>query len=133
MSQTITATTGRTGSSPVPGIMRYVLIIRTDESAAVSAQERSLREEQAAAFQAEQRLRGTSAGGEVLQPAQTATWVRCWPGGDVEVGHGPPAGGNEQISGFFVIDCFDLSEAIRAATEVPAAWYGTIEIRPVAQ
>jgi hypothetical protein len=133
MSKTITASTGRTGSSPVPGIMRYVLIIRTDESAAVSAQERSWREQQAAAFQAEQRLRGMSAGGELLQPAQTATWVRCWPGGDVEVGHGPPAGGNEQMSGFFVIDCAGRCEAIRAATEVPAAWYGTIEIRPVAQ
>jgi hypothetical protein len=133
MSQTITATTGRTGSSPSPGIMRYVLMIRTDESAAVSAQERSWRERQAAAFQAEQRLRGISAGGELLQLAQMATWVRCWPGGDVEVGHKPPAGSNEQISGFFVIDCVDVREAIMVATEVPAAWYGTIEIRQVAQ
>jgi hypothetical protein len=49
------------------------------------------------------------------------------------VGHRPPAGGNEQISGFFVIDCVDVREAIRAATEVPAAWYGTIEIRQVVQ
>ena len=133
MSQTITATTGRTGSSPVPGITRYVLIIRTDETADISARERSWREQQAAGFQAGQRLRGMSAGGELLQPAQTGTWVRCWPGGDVEVGNSPPAGGNEQISGFFVVDRVDLSEAIRAATEVPAAWYGTIEIRPVAR
>lgn len=127
------ATTGRTGLSPAPGTMRYVLIIRADERAAVSAEERAWRQQQAAAFRARQRSRGMSAGGELLQAAQTATWVRCWPGGDVDVSYRPPAGEDEQIAGFFVIDCADLGEAISTATEVPAAWYGTIEIRPVAQ
>jgi hypothetical protein len=32
---------------------------------------------------------------------------------------------------FFVVDCKDLDEAITIATKVPAAWYGTVEVRPV--
>jgi hypothetical protein len=29
------------------------------------------------------------------------------------------------------VNCKDLDEAIETATTVPAAWYGTIEVRPV--
>jgi len=43
---------------------------------------------------------------------------------------GPFAETKEQIVGFFVVGCKDLAEAIEAATTVPAAWYGTIEVRP---
>jgi hypothetical protein len=28
------------------------------------------------------------------------------------------------------VDCKDLDEAIEVAAAVPAAWYGTIEVRP---
>jgi hypothetical protein len=28
-------------------------------------------------------------------------------------------------------DCKDLDEAIEVATRVPAAWYGTVEVRPI--
>jgi hypothetical protein len=39
----------------------------------------------------------------------------------------------EQISGFFIVECKDLDEAIDVATRVPAAWYGATEVRPVSE
>jgi len=66
-----------------------------------------------------------------LHPAETATTVRCWDGGDVVIADGPFARTSEQIVGFFVVDCTDLDEAIETAASVPAAWYGTIEVRRV--
>jgi hypothetical protein len=44
---------------------------------------------------------------------------------------GPFAGTREQITGFAVVDCKDLDEAIEVAAGIPAAWYGAIEVRQV--
>jgi hypothetical protein len=49
----------------------------------------------------------------------------------VHQSHGPYAVTREQIGGFFVIECKDLDAAIEVASEVPAAWYGTVEVRPL--
>jgi len=68
-----------------------------------------------------------------MHPAQAATTVRCWDGGDIMVSDGPFAATREQISGFFIVECKDLDEAVDVAASVPAAWYGTVEVRPVAE
>jgi hypothetical protein len=47
------------------------------------------------------------------------------------ISDGPFAKTREQIAGLFIVECKDLGEAIEVATTVPAAWYGTIEVRPV--
>jgi len=111
--------------------MHYALFIRDDEGAAISPQERSRRAAGLTAFRQEMQACGTLVGGEQLQPAGTAATVRCWDGGDIVVGRGPLAGAREQIAGFLVVDCKDLDDAIGVATRIPAAWYGTIEVRPV--
>jgi hypothetical protein len=49
------------------------------------------------------------------------------------IADGPFAQTREQVSGVFIVDCKDLDEAIDVATRVPAAWYGTVEVRPVDQ
>jgi hypothetical protein len=77
------------------------------------------------------RARGVLVGSELLQPAEAAVTVRAWDGGDIEITNGPAARPKEQITGVFTVDCGDLDEAIEVATKIPAAWYGTIEIRPV--
>jgi len=110
--------------------MRYAMLVCADESARVSAEERARREAAFIGFLDELRERGVLRAGERLHRAETATTVRCWDGGDVVTADGPFAETKEQIVGFFVMDCKDLAEAIDAATTVPAAWYGTIEIRP---
>jgi hypothetical protein len=111
--------------------MRYAMLVCADESARVSDQERARRKAAFIRFLDEMRERGTLHAGERLHRAEAATTVRCWEGGDVVIADGPFAETKEQIVGFFVMDCKDLAEAIDAATTVPAAWYGTIEVRPV--
>ena len=75
--------------------------------------------------------RGALLASEQLHRTETATRVRCWDGGDVMVTDGPFAETKEQIAGLFIVECKDLDEAIEVATAVPAAWYGTVEVRPV--
>ena len=111
--------------------MRYALLTCTDESAVISDEERSWRAAALTSFEDQMRERGVLPATEHLHPAETATTVRCWGGGDVIIADGPFAATREQIVGFFVVDCKDLDEAIETAAAVPAAWYGTIEVRPV--
>jgi hypothetical protein len=110
--------------------MRYVLLISNDETAAISLQERSRRDAAFGWFQEQMRTRGTQVLGERMQPSETAMTVRCWEGGDVIVSAGSNALPTEQVTGVFVVDCADLDAAIEVATAIPAAWYGTVEVRP---
>jgi hypothetical protein len=115
--------------------MRYALLVYQDETAVISDEERSRRDAALAAFQEDMHEHGGLLGGELLHPAATAATVRCWDGGDVIVADGPPARPTdarppEQLAGFFIVDGQDLDEAITMATRVPAAWYGTVEVRP---
>ena len=111
--------------------MRYALLTCTDESAVLSDEERSWRATALTSFEDEMRGRGVLLASEHLRPADTATTVRCWDGGDVIIANGPFAGTREQIGGMFVVECKDLDAAIEVATRVPAAWYGTVEVRPL--
>jgi hypothetical protein len=113
--------------------MRYALLIRTDESAAISAEERARRAAALGSFTGEMEERGTLVASEQLHRTETAITVRCWDGGDVMITDGPFAETNEQIAGMLIVECKDLDEAIEVATAVPAAWYGTVEVRPVRQ
>ena len=110
--------------------MRYALLIGADENEAVSPEETAERLEEFDAFIAEMSERGVLLGGERLRPVTTSTTVRVRSGGLV-VADGPFAETKEQIAGFFLVDCKDLDEAIEVAQRVPAARWGTIEVRPV--
>jgi hypothetical protein len=65
-----------------------------------------------------------------MQPADAATTVRVQDGRTL-VTDGPFAETKEQLGGVFITDLPDLDEAIRIAALVPAAEYGTLEIRPL--
>jgi hypothetical protein len=82
-------------------------------------------------FTDEMTARGTLLASEQLHRTETATRVRCWDGGDVMISDGPFAETAEQIAGLYIVECKDLDEAIEVAIAVPAAWYGTVEVRPV--
>jgi hypothetical protein len=99
--------------------MRYVLLIREDESAVAGPQERSRRLAGLAAFRRGLEERGALVGAEELDPAETAATVRCWDGGDIVTTSGPFAGSREQITGFAVVDCKDLDEAIEMPRGFP--------------
>lgn len=69
---------------------------------------------------------------EPLHPAHTATTVRVR-GGQVHLYDGPFAETKELLAGFYLVDAKDLNEAIRIASGIPPAKYGSIEVRPVRQ
>jgi hypothetical protein len=68
--------------------------------------------------------------GEGLQPVQSATTLRRR-GGRVETIDGPFAETREHLGGFYLIQAADLDAALRFAAEIPAARYGSVEVRPV--
>ena len=72
-------------------------------------------------------------GGAALYPTTTATTVRVTggPGGQVVTSDGPFAESKEVLTGFYLLDCADLDEAVRWAAQIPAAWTGQVELRPV--
>ena len=69
-------------------------------------------------------------GGEPLHNPDTATTVRVRKG-EVALYDGPYAETKEQLAGFYLVDAADLNEAIRIASGIPPAKYGSIEVRPV--
>lgn len=72
-------------------------------------------------------------GGAALYQTSTATTVRVTGarGGDVVTSDGPYAETKEALTGFYLIEAADLDEAVRIAADLPAAWDGAVEVRPV--
>src|SRR5690242_9829721 len=72
-------------------------------------------------------------GGAALYPTTTATSVRLQggPDGEVVTSDGPFAETKEVLTGFYLLECADLDEAVRWAAKIPAVRTGTVEVRPV--
>ena len=72
-------------------------------------------------------------GGAALHPTSTATTVRVKGarGGDVVTTDGPFVESKEALTGFYLLECADLDEAVQLAARIPAAWDGAVEVRPV--
>lgn len=72
-------------------------------------------------------------GGAALYPTSTATTVHVegGKGGRVVTTDGPFAETKEVLTGFYLMECADLDEALRWAAQIPAAWKDTVEVRPV--
>lgn len=116
--------------------MRYALLVYADQSgwASIPADEaRRLREESmprwTAMFEELARVDPASSGVELAAAAE-AKVVRVR-NGERLVTDGPFAETKEVVGGVFLTDLSDLDEAIRIASLVPAAEYGSIEIRPL--
>ena len=70
-------------------------------------------------------------GGAALYPTSTATTVRVdSKGGTPLTTDGPYAETKEALTGFYLLECADLDEAVRVAATIPAAWDGVVEVRP---
>jgi hypothetical protein len=78
------------------------------------------------------RANGHSAGGEALQPPETALTL-YWKNGKVATTDGPYAETKEQLGGIGVLEARDMSHAVQLMAQHPSLKYGNIwEIRPVA-
>jgi hypothetical protein len=86
--------------------------------------------EQLAAWIEEMVARGVLVHGDRLRPTADATTVRVT-GGEVVAVDGPFAETKEQITGYDLIDCADLDEAIEIAAKHPTTNIGPIEVRPL--
>lgn len=82
-------------------------------------------------FSLDERMKhvATVLSGEGLQPASTSVSVRKR-NGKVERMDGPFAETREHLGGFYLIDAPDMEAALAFAAEIPAARYGTVEVRP---
>jgi hypothetical protein len=76
---------------------------------------------------------GVLGGGEALQPTPTATTIQVkgGKGGELLTTDGPFAETKEVLGGFYLLECKDLDEAIHWAAQIPGAWHGRVEVRPV--
>jgi hypothetical protein len=110
--------------------MRYALLVCNDENAGLSPEQAEERFAAFTAFQTEIEARGVMVSRERLRPTSSSTTVQIRDG-DLVIADGPFAETNEQIAGFYVVECEDLDEAVEVAAKIPAAHYGTIDVRPV--
>lgn len=76
------------------------------------------------------RSSGHMIGGEALQSIETSTTIRVRDG-KVSATDGPFAETKEQLAGFYFLEAHDLDDAMRAASKIPPARFGSVEIRPV--
>jgi hypothetical protein len=104
--------------------MEYTLVVCADEDHEITP-------EIVTAFTNCQKemARGVLRSATRLLPTSASTTVRVRNGGLV-IADGPFAETKEQVAGFYVVDCRDLDEAIEVAALIPAARFGTIEVRP---
>jgi hypothetical protein len=112
---------------------KYLLLIVEDESAFQSGGQASFDEVMAAhmAFATElEQLGGKSLGGEALQPAATATFLRGTRTDNVTTVDNPSPDVKETLGGYYLIEAPDDETARRVAERCPAR-YGYIEIRPI--
>jgi hypothetical protein len=114
--------------------VKYILLIHHDEQAwdklsdaerqPILAEFRQLRQELLA--------RGQYLDGAPLQSTATATSVRLRDGKRL-VTDGPFAETREQLGGYFLIEAKDLDEVVGIAARIPAARWGTVEVRQLVE
>jgi hypothetical protein len=114
--------------------MKYLFALIMDESGSADRTPEEGQEAMKAwdAFTTDTKDAGAFIAGEGLQPSATATTLQI-PGqgqGDAIVTDGPFAETKEQLGGFYLLECYDLDEAIAWAKKIPMPG-GTVEIRPV--
>lgn len=76
---------------------------------------------------------GVLRGGEALHPPGSACTVTITGGvgGEVTISDGPHAQAGDILGGFYLIDAADAKQAAEWAAQIPAAWRGKVELRPV--
>jgi len=112
--------------------MRYMLLIYTNETADQAATSEDFERVMQAygEFGEWATKEGVLVTGDALQSTQTATTVRVRDGETLST-DGPFAETKEQLGGFYIVDCKDLDGAIEAASRIPGAQMGSVEVRPI--
>ena len=118
--------------------MKYALLVYSDQSGWAGLTPEEQAERRAASLPAwyaafEEIAKADPAwDGKELDDAVSSRVVRVRDGERI-VTDGPYADTKEVIGGLFIVDLPDLDEAIRIASLIPAATYGSMEIRPLVE
>lgn len=112
--------------------MKYALLIYDQQQYwnTWSEDERSQILAEYQAFTDRVKSKGIFCAAEPLQPIAEARTLRRQDSGELLETDGPFAETREQLAGFYLLECENLDEAIELAAEIPAARFGTIEVRP---
>jgi hypothetical protein len=112
--------------------MKYLLLVHHNEDLFNEIPEAKREEMLAESIQLCHQLHGKGqyVHASPLQPEATGTVVRVRDGKPM-VTDGPFMETKEQLAGYFLVDAKDREEAVSIATQVPGAWIGTVEVRPV--
>jgi hypothetical protein len=111
-------------------IMRYLLLIYTNETEVAQAPQAEHNTMDQEYFAFGEAAREQIAAGEALLPTSAATTVRVRDG-EALIVDGPFAETKEQLGGFYLVNCENLDGAIALAKQIPGARRGSIEIRPI--
>ena len=112
--------------------MKYICLGYYDPArhAAMTEQEREAMFDECFEYDDHLRANGHFAGGEALQPSETALTL-YWKNSKVATTDGPYAETKEHLGGILVLEARDMNHAIQLMSQHPAVKYGTIfEIRP---
>ena len=113
--------------------MKYICLgyIEPNKFESMSESERHAMLDECFGYDEVLRKNGHFAGGEALQPSNTAATLR-WKNGKTAVTDGPYAETKEQIGGILILEAKDLNHAIQLMSKHPGVKAGPFEIRPVA-
>ncbi len=112
--------------------MRFLMLVCRDESLAFSPEDRGTIGSQVQAWVSEMEQRGVRLQGDVLRSVDATTNVRVR-AGRTELENGPRVQMTAPASGFNLLECADLDEAVEVSAKHPIARYGVIELRPIAE
>lgn len=112
--------------------MKYVCLVYLveKEMEAMSESEADACTDESLAYDEALRRTGQLIMAHALAPVEMATTVRVRKG-KLSATDGPFAETTEQLGGFLLIEARDLNEAIQAASRIPLARRGSIEVRPI--
>lgn len=111
--------------------MKYMLLIYGTETVLSDSEREACYVESTQLCQRLQ-AKGQFISASPLQSVATATSLKVRDGRRM-VTDGPFAETREQLGGYFMIEAKDLDEAIKIAEQIPAAKWGTVEIRPIVE
>ena len=112
--------------------MKYLCLVYVEERIlhALPSAERQTLSDESMAYCARLQKLGQLVTASPLHPVETATTVRVRDGKTMTI-DGPFAETKEQLGGFLLLDVPDLNDAIRIASQFPAARIGSMEVRPM--
>ena len=109
---------------------QYMLLVYEEEADQAAQAEREQITPLLIELNAGLREAGLLVGVQRLRSTESATSVRIRDG-QTEIIDGPFAVTKEVLAGYYVLECADLDEALKAAARMPMARWGTIEVRPI--